>query len=234
MKKHETIKKLPVESRPYEKFRLHGAQSLTDAELLAIILRSGTHGTSSIELAQHLLALSKGHEGLLGLHHLSLAQLTEVKGIGDVKAVQIKCIGELSRRIAKGASSPFLDFKSPDTIADYYMEDLRHQEQEVLLCMMLDTKNHFLGDVQVSKGTVNASLISPREIFLSALQFHAVHIILVHNHPSGNPRPSNEDILITKRILEAGELLGIYLLDHIIIGDRRHISLCQEGMIQRA
>ena len=151
-----------------------------------------------------------------------------------MKAIQVKCIGELSRRIAKGAFGPFLDFKNPDTIADYYMEDLRHQEQEVLMCIMLDTKNHFLGDVQISKGTVNASLISPREIFLSALQFHAVHVILVHNHPSGNPLPSGEDIRITRRIQNAGELLGIYLLDHIIIGDRRHISLCQEGMIQRS
>lgn len=226
------IKNMPPQMRPYEKFKLLGAERLQDEELLAIILRSGTKGRSSISLAKELLNLPKGQKGLLGLQHLSLAELMEVPGIGEVKAVQIKCIGELSKRIARSSSGLSLQFDRPETIAEYYMEELRHQEQECLICMMLDTKNHFLGDVQISKGTVNSSLVSPREIFLSALSYHAVYIILIHNHPSGNPEPSKQDILVTQRIQAAGEMLGITLLDHIIIGDLTYCSLHQEGMMQ--
>ncbi|MGI6006936.1 MAG: RadC family protein [Ruminococcus sp.] len=228
----KTMKNLPVEMRPYEKFRRLGPERLSDAELLAIILRSGTKGHSSLALAEEVLTLSQVHYGLLGLHHLSLAQLQEIRGIGEVKAIQIKCIGELSRRIAKSSSKESLSFQDPETIAGYYMEDMRHLEQERLFCMMLDTKNHFLGDVEISKGTVNASLVSPREIFLAALSYHAVYIILVHNHPSGNPAPSSEDIRITKRIQSAGDMLGISLLDHIIVGDLTYFSLRQEGMMR--
>ena len=166
------------------------------------------------------------------LHHLSLTQLQEIKGIGEVKAIQIKCIGELSRRIAKSASKSALRFQEPGTIADYYMEDMRHLEQETLVCMMLDTRNHLLGETELSRGTVNASLISPREIYLEAMSYHAVYIILVHNHPSGDPLPSEEDIRITRRVCQAGEILGISLLDHIIIGDLTYCSLRQEGMMQ--
>lgn len=217
--------------RPYEKFRRVGPENLADEELLAIILRSGTKGYSSLALAEEVLNLSRVSPGLLGLHHLSLAQLQEIRGIGEVKAIQIKCIGELSRRISKSASAKSLNFQEPGTIADYYMEDMRHLEQETLFCIMLDTKNHFLGDVEISKGTVNASLAAPREIYLAALSYHAVYIILVHNHPSGNPAPSDEDIRITQRIQAAGEIVGISLLDHIIIGDLTYFSLRQEGMM---
>ena len=163
--------------------------------------------------------------------HLKVEQLTKIKGIGSVKAVQIKCIAELSRRIAKSIASERLSFQHPQTIASYYMEDMRHQEQEMLICIMLNTKNSFLGDVMISKGTVNASLISAREIFLSALSFQAVNIILLHNHPSGNPAPSDEDIMVTRQIKEAGDLLGIQLLDHIIIGDQQYISFCEENLL---
>ena len=233
MKITESMKQLPKEQRPYEKFQINGPEQLSDSELLAIILRTGTQGVSSLALAGHILNFSESYEGLLGLQHLSIKDLMKLKGIGKVKAIQIKCIGELSRRIAKSAAGKKLDFKNPKTIASYYMEDLRHQEQEMLLLIMLDTKNAFLGDVMISKGTVNASLISPREIFLTALQFHAVNIILIHNHPSGNPHPSNEDVQVTKRVQSAGEMLGIHLLDHIVIGDQSYVSLWQEELLQR-
>ena len=111
------------------------------------------------------------------------------------------------------------------------MERLRHEEQELLICMMFDTRNHLLGDAEISRGTVNEALISPRELFLQALAFHAVHIILVHNHPSGNPEPSQEDIIVTQRVRGAGELIGISLLDHIVIGDHCYISMLEQGLL---
>ena len=227
MTNHKKMKQLPAEM-----LRKLGAKKLSDEELLAIILRSGTKGSSSLALASEILTCSPTYPGLLGLHHLSLTQLQEIKGIGEVKAIQIKCIGELSRRIAKSASKSALRFQEPGTIADYYMEDMRHLEQETLVCMMLDTRNHLLGETELSRGTVNASLISPREIYLEAMSYHAVYIILVHNHPSGDPLPSEEDIRITRRVCQAGEILGISLLDHIIIGDLTYCSLRQEGMMQ--
>lgn len=231
MNKEKTIKELPQECRPYEKFWEQGPEFLTDAELLAIVLRTGTQGASSVVLADQILNMPESYQGLLGLQHISTKELMHLKGIGRVKAIQIKCIGELSRRIAKTSARRGLDFKDPETIARYYMEDLRHQEQEILICMMLDTKNQLLGDLIISKGTVNSSLISPRELFLNALQFHAVNIIMIHNHPSGNPAPSREDILITERIRDAGQLIGISLLDHIIIGDQQFVSFCHKGIL---
>ena len=123
-----------------------------------------------------------------------------------------------------------LCFHDPASIADYYMERLRHEDQEVLLCMMLDTKNQLLGEKEITRGTVNATMISPRELFLAALQFRAVHILLVHNHPSGIPEPSGDDITVTRQIRRAGEMLGITLLDHIIIGDHCYTSMLEQGI----
>ena len=231
MEKLATMKALPEDEQPYEKCVAAGPEVLSDAELLAVILRCGSQGCTSLQLAKEVLKLCRYEEGLTGIHHLSLQQLQELRGIGQVKAVQIKCIGELSKRIARAGAKKSLDFNEPETIAHYYMEALRHEEQENVICMMLDTNNHFLGDVCLTRGTVNTSLISPRELFLEALSFHAVHLILVHNHPSGDPSPSPEDIQVSKRITEAGELLGITLLDHIIIGDQRYVSLFQSGML---
>lgn len=232
MKKEAKIKALPPEQRPYEKFSSKGAAALCDAELLAIILRTGPRGSSSLSLSEDVLYTHKIHQGLEGLLHLSTEELMQIKGIGQVKAVQIKCLGELSRRIAKTIATKRLSFTNPETIANYYMEDMRHLEQEVLLCLMLDTKNSFLGDIMISKGTVNTSLISAREIFLHAFKFHAVNIILLHNHPSGNPTPSTADIKVTRQIQQAGELLGIKLLDHIIIGDQKYTSFCEKNILQ--
>lgn len=231
MEKNKTIKSLPEDMRPYEKCETKGEKSLTDAELLAVILRTGAAGKSSVELAFQILSLSKGYSGLSGMYHLSRQHLMEIRGVGKVKALQVKCLCELSRRIAEATAREKLAFHDPGSIADYYMERLRHEEQEVLICMMLDTKEHLLGEKVISRGTVNASLVSPRELFLAALSYHAVSILLVHNHPSGDPTPSREDKLVTKRIAAVGELLEIGLLDHIIIGDHRFCSFMQENLL---
>ena len=230
MENCKTIKQMPKQDRPYEKCIRAGAEALTDAELLAVLLRTGTKGCPSVNMAESILNLSKDKEGLLGLHQLSLTELRSVKGVGEVKAVQIKCIGELSKRIARETAKKGLSFNQPQTIADYYMEQLRHEEQELLYCMMLDTKNHLLGEEMVFKGTVNSSLVSPREIFLAALSYHAVGILLVHNHPIGDPSPSRADLDFTERIQIAGDVLGIPLLDHIIIGDCRYLSFREQGI----
>ena len=230
---NQTIKDIPESERPYEKCMRDGESALSDSELLAVILRSGTRGQNSLSLANEILnhMEQSSYPGLLGLLHSSLSDLKKIHGIGTVKAVQLKCIGELSKRIACAAARPALCFQNPDSIAAYYMEQLRHQEQEVMICMMLDNQNHLLNDIVLSKGTVNATLITPREVYPEALRYHAVSLILIHNHPGGNPAPSQCDRQVTERIFKAGEMLGISLLDHIIIGDHRYISFREQGIL---
>ena len=231
MEDRKTMKQIPKEVRPYERCLKQGPQVLSDAELLAVILRTGSVGENSLELSNRLLSLGKGSGGILGILQMSDVELMAIRGIGSVKAVQILCIGELSRRIAKTNASNGIVMGDPETIANYYMEDMRHQGQELLQMMMLNTKNRLIAETIISKGTVNASLISPREVFLEALKHQAVYIILIHNHPSGDPTPSREDILITRRMKELGTMIGIELMDHIIIGDRSYISLKERGII---
>ena len=213
--KMKKIMDMAKEDRPYEKCLRLGPEALSDGELLAVLLRTGTKGCPSVDMADEILNLSRNKEGLLGLYQLSLTQLQSVKGVGKVKAVQIKCIGELSKRIAGATARKGLSFNQPETL---------------LICMMLDTKNHLLGEEMVFKGTVNSSLVNPREIFLTAVSYHAVGILLVHNHPSGDPAPSRADMDFTQRVSRAGEILGIPLIDHIIIGDHRFLSFRQRGI----
>ena len=230
--RHMKMKELPNSSRPYERCMQEGAEHLTDAELLSIILRTGSKGESSLELAERILALNCPGEGILGLLHLSLPQLMSVKGIGKVKGIQLRCIGELSRRIWKKKQlERTIRFEEPEQVAAYYQEDLRHMEQEQFFLMMFNTRQMLIGERMMSKGTVNASLAGTREIFIEALRYQAVSLILVHNHPSGDPEPSKEDILLTERVRKAGELMGIRLLDHIVIGDSAYVSMKERGLL---
>ncbi|MBQ6321445.1 MAG: DNA repair protein RadC [Lachnospiraceae bacterium] len=221
---------IPPADRPYEKCLRFGAGSLTDSELLAVLLRSGTQQESALELARRIL----GDERcgcLSGLYHLSAQELMSFHGIGEVKTVLILCVLELSRRLSRERMSEGICFRSPDDIAGYYMEDYRHRETESVLLLMLDTKGKLLAEEEISRGTVNASLVSPREIFISALRRRAVSVVLLHNHPSGDPTPSHDDLLLTGRVKEAGAMLGIDLIDHIIIGDGEAVSLRAEQLI---
>ncbi|PKM95922.1 MAG: hypothetical protein CVU84_03725 [Firmicutes bacterium HGW-Firmicutes-1] len=223
-----TVKELPTDERPYEKLEKYGASVLSDAELLAIIIKSGSRRERSIDVAQKVLKLNT--RGLAGIHQLSLKELETIPGIGRVKAIQIKSIAELSTRISKNSAIQKLQISSPGSVANIYMEEMRHLQQEHLKIVLLDTKNNIISDHTISIGTVNASLVNPREVFIHALKNLAVHIIILHNHPSGDPTPSKEDISITKRITEASEIIGIKLLDHIIIGDGKYISLREKGI----
>ena len=213
--------------KPYEKCMAYGAEMLTDAELLSVILRTGAQGLPALELAKRLLSSTPGEEGILGLHRLTIPDLMKHSGVGKVKAVQIQCMLELSRRLAKQKAEKALHFNEPSTIAAYYMEDFRHSDQEQVALMLLNTKNRLLGEQIISKGTVNASAVSPREIFIQALHYHAVSIVLVHN-----PTPSREDLAFTERVREAGAFLGVELLDHVIIGDRKYMSFRESSILE--
>ncbi|MEE1315515.1 MAG: DNA repair protein RadC [Faecalimonas sp.] len=231
MKENCKIKEMTESERPYEKCSCYGAAALSDAELLAVLMRTGTKGMNALELARNLLKTANGEESLLNVHHLTRQRLERIKGIGKVKAIQILCLSELAKRLAKTSAKEGLTFRDPSAVAEYYMEELRHQKQEQMKLLMLNTKAKLLGESNISKGTVNASLITPRELFIEALERGAVAIVLIHNHPSGVPTPSQNDIMLTKRVKEAGELIGIELLDHIIIGNNCYVSLAEEKLI---
>ena len=221
------ISGLPKSMRPYERCEEYGPESLSDEELLAVLLRSGPTGMSCMDVSSELLSTLGNGEGILFLRKTSFEELIRIHGIGRVKAVQLLCIGELARRLAKKEAKVRLKLNSPESIADYYMEDLLSVTREQVIVMYLDTKFRLITDRVLSTGTVNASLISPREIFQEALKFDAVHIILLHNHPSGDPSPSGEDREITGRVLSAGKMLGIDLSDHIILGDHCFYSFAE-------
>lgn len=214
-----------ITDQPYEKFMRFGAGSMTESELLAIILRTGTKDKSALKLAKEVLGLAKyPRGGLLGLYDVSLEELQEIKGIGLVKAVKLKCLAELSMRINTAQAEVGLCFHDSQTVAAYFMEKLRHRATECVVLVCLDAKGQLILEKKISDGSVKMSLISPREIFLEALQCKAVNILLVHNHPSGDPTPSMADRKLTENIQELGEKMDIPLLDHIIIGDKRYTS----------
>lgn len=230
MEMHMSMKDLPEFERPYEKLEYFGSEVLSDAELLAIIFRTGSKNIRAVELAQKLLSLEK-EEGLYGLYQYSLEELMNINGIGKVKAIQIKAVLELSKRISKRQGILKYRINSPNSIASIYMEEMRYLKQEYFKIVLLDTKNQIICDEDVTKGSINSSIVHPREVFKYAIKKSATNIIMLHNHPSGDPSPSKEDIQVTKRLTEAGELMGISILDHIIIGDGSYVSLKEKGII---
>ncbi|MBD5525124.1 MAG: DNA repair protein RadC [Lachnospiraceae bacterium] len=231
-----------MQNLPYEKFISYGSRSLTDSELLAIMLRTGTRGMNARMLGEKVLAETARYgNGLLGLYHIPLKELCKIDGIGEVKAIQLKTVAELSTRMAQAKAKSNLSFHSPASIADYYMERFRHESVEYIMLLMLDSGLHLISERILSKGTVNASLASPREVFIHALQAQAAGIMLLHNHPGGNPVPSENDIRVTRRIGQIGMLTDIPLYDHIIIGDNKYFSfsesklltdICSESVLQ--
>ncbi len=229
----KTISQLPDTEKPYEKCEHFGPDCLSDAELLSVILRTGSEGLNVLDMSRSLLALL-GSEGIAGLCRVTQADLCQIRGIGRVKALQIRCIAELSKRIAQAdiGYEADLNFNDPQTIADYYMEDLRHETQEVMYLLCLSSKGSLLKKEIISRGTVNSTVISPREIYVSALSHRAASVILMHNHPSGDPTPSDADIKVTKKIWKCGNMLGITLLDHIVVGDHRFVSMKMEGLME--
>lgn len=216
---------------PYDKFMRLGPESLSDAELLAIMLRTGTRDRTPIELGRDILRMAGTGMGLLGLYHFGIRDLMQIPGIGEVKAVQLLCIAEIAKRTSNMQARPELTFDKPETVAAYYMERLRHRDTEQLLLVLLDAKRHIVQESVLSTGTFNTTLISPRDICIQAIRNEASYIVILHNHPSGDPTPSRQDVLVTQKIKEVTDLVEIPLLDHIIIGDNRYTSFIQKGLL---
>ncbi len=224
-KQTEKTQRAKNQEQPYERFLRFGAESLTETELLAIIIRTGTKDKSALQLAEEVLGLARyPKNGLLGLYDVTLDELQEISGIGEVKAVKLKCLAELSMRMSAATAEEGLNFTSSGQVAAYFMEKMRHRDTECVIVVCLDAKGQMIGEKKISEGSVNMSLISPREIFLTALENRAVNILLVHNHPSGDPSPSQADRELTYNVKDTGEQIGIPLLDHIVIGDNRYVS----------
>lgn len=222
------LRDLPQDERPRERMMHVGAGALSDSELLAILLRTGTKHESALMLAQRMLSKIGG---LHKLADLSVTELTQIRGIGPAKALQLQAGLELGRRIAKTKlhSSSFI--RRPEDAAELVMESMRHLRKEHFVCLFLNTKNRVLAQETVSIGTLDASLVHPREVFRAAMLHSAASILCVHNHPSGDPTPSREDVDITKRLMEVGEVMGIQILDHIVIGDNQYVSLKERGLV---
>ena len=230
-KRFKKMKERPMAERPYEKCQETGPESLSDGELLAVILRTGTRERNVLEMAWELLDAHPSKKGLLGLCHMDREMLTRISGIGKVKATQILCLLELSRRIARISAPGEGEFSSPECVAAYYMEHMRHLEKERVILLLLDERNRMIREIVLSDGSENAAFVSTREIFRKAISCGAARIILIHNHPSGLPEPSREDLTLTRMIKEAGEMMGVPLIDHIIIGDRCFTSLKEKSII---
>ena len=228
-----TMKELPEEERPYERMTRYGASALSDAELLAILLRNGRAGESALELSRRLLRECTPREGagaLSVLFALSVQELTRFPGIGRVKALQLTAAAEIARRLSIRTAGSASVISSASDLAQKYIPLMRDMQKEAIYGIWLDNRLRILGETQLSVGSVNQALLSTREIFLEAVKHKAVHFILIHNHPSGDPQPSTEDILLTRRVEEAGRMIGIPVLDHIIIGDGTYVSMKERGL----
>lgn len=238
------MRKTQKNDLPYEKFMQKGAESLSDEELLAILLRTGPKPDASepvshqncpaLSLAHRVLSLPGGAKsGLAGLAQLSVPQLMEIKGIGEVKAVRICCLSELARRFALEQRVALPAFPTPEAAALYARPLFAGERNDVekVALLLLDTKGRLIHEMMLTVGTVNLSLISPRDVFIQALKYRAVHFLLIHNHPSGDEKPSREDAEITKRLFELGNMMQVELVDHIILGARTFFSFRRAGLL---
>lgn len=229
-KKGDTmIKELPEEERPREKMMRYGANRLTNCELLAILIGTGTKRNSALTLANSILSIEE--TGLAFLADCSPEELVCVEGIGMAKSCQIISAIELGKRIAGAPRGKKISLGSPDQVAALFMEEMRHRKKEVFKVLFLNTKNEIVAIEDVSVGNLNTSIVHPREVFRSAVKKGAASIILLHNHPSGNPTPSQNDIDVTRRLTETGKLLGIPVLDHLVIGDGAYLSFKEQMLL---
>ena len=226
------MKDIPVNERPYEKLEKYGSETLSNAELLAIVIRTGSMEETSVALAQRLLTYGGNSGGIAFLHDMSVEELKRTKGIGRVKALQIKAVMELSKRVSASLiNNNRVTIKSPVEVSTLLMEEMRHLKKEVFKIILLNTKNHIIKYLDVSVGSLNSSIVHPREVFSEAVKAGCSGVLLVHNHPSGDPEPSREDIETTQRLVNAGNILGIKVLDHVVIGDGKYTSFKEQGLM---
>ncbi|MCI2062362.1 MAG: DNA repair protein RadC [Eubacteriaceae bacterium] len=223
------IREMPENEKPREKMIMYGRESLSNAELLAILVRTGCGGKSAVRLADEILSLDAG--GIVYLTECRPDELAGIKGIGMAKACQILAAVELGSRIATSPRTNKTSAGSVGEIVNIFMEKMRYYKKEFFNVLLLNAKNEMISSENVAVGDLSSSIVHPREAFNSAVRKSAASVVFVHNHPSGNPAPSREDINITKRLEEAGKILGIRVLDHIIIGDGTYVSFKEQGLI---
>lgn len=226
---YQSIKKWPEGERPRERLLKYGAHNLSEAHLLAIILRTGGGGKSAIDLAIEIL---NSFGDLKKIENASPREFAPFKGMGKAKVAQLKAAFELGKRLIEEPYEKGPVFSSGHDVYAYYYSRFKNLRKEVFWCAMLDAKNRIFKDCRISEGTLTHSLIHPREAFREAIKESSASVIFVHNHPSGDPGPSREDILITERLMSVGELIGIKVLDHIIIGDEKYTSMMEKGYIK--
>jgi DNA repair protein RadC len=226
--KHLTMKDLPLSERPRERLLQYGPAGLSDADLLAILIRSGARGDTAVQLAERILV------EVGGLHELprcTMDELQVLNGLGPAKVVTLLAAVELAKRLSSRIHVDAVSVNSPGDAAGLVMEEMRHCQREHFRVILLDTKNRVMGVEEISIGSLNASLVHPREVFRPAVRKACASLILLHNHPSGDPTPSREDLDVTRRLCEAGKLIGIEVLDHVVIGDGKYLSFREKGML---
>ncbi|MGR3178518.1 MAG: RadC family protein [Candidatus Anammoxibacter sp.] len=222
------MKQLPAKERPRERLIHGGEEQLSDAELLGIIIRDGTRKDSAVDVARKLLS-KYGNFRELGSKTIS--EFCKIEGIGQAKAAQIKASIAIAKRYSTITLKPGVKFTNSKAIFNHFHEKLRDKKQETFLIVLLDNKNRILKEKEISTGSLTASIVHPREVFGPAIREHAASVVFVHNHPSGDPSPSNEDIEITKRLKEVSAIVGIRILDHVIIGNTEYVSLKDDGLL---
>lgn len=225
---HPKIKDWPEEERPREKLIRHGAALLSDAELLALLIGSGSGGITAVDVAKRLLL---DHHELAGLAKCNLSELRRMKGVGFARASRLLAAFEIGRRIESHLPDQSLKINTPTNVVRYYQPILRSLKQEIFKVILLDSGNRIIRDVDITIGTLNASLVHPREVFKAAIDHLAAGIILLHNHPSGEAVPSQQDKTMTDQLVQAGRVMGIPVMDHLIITHSSYFSFANEGLI---
>ncbi len=225
---HAKIKEWPVDDRPREKLLLRGPAALSDAELLALIIGSGGGKITAVDLAKRLIS---EHKTLGELSKLSVDELTRNRGLGKARSAEIVAAFEIGRRLSRSRDVERVQVNGPEEVAQYMMPHLAHLKREVFEVLLLNTSNIIQKQVRISEGNLNASIVHPREVFKAAIDGLAASIILVHNHPSGNPDPSREDKMITRQLVESGKVIGIPVHDHVIIAGNTYTSFAERGLL---
>ena len=214
------MKELPISERPYEKLEMYGAEFLSNAELIAIIIKSGTRDETSVDIARRILALDKdGENNLRFLQNMSMEDFISIKGIGRVKAIQLKAICELTKRISRPINSNQIQINSPKDVANLLTDEMRYEKKEIVKAIVLNSKNIIVKIADICLGGTNSAILKPKDVLQEAIKLGAPKIILVHNHPSGDPTPSKSDYEFTERLVQASNIMGVELLDHVVIGD---------------
>jgi len=230
-RKFITLKEYPKEDRPYEKLALYGEETLTDTELLAIIIKTGTRNRTAIEVARDVVISADGNGGINNIKTLSLEELNKIHGVGQKKAIQLKAVAELAKRLSCWAlEDGSRAIKTADEVQDLLMPQMQEYCKEVVKVVFLNTKNQIIRILDISVGSLSSSIVHPREIFREAVKYSAASVIICHNHPSGDPTPSKDDIETTIRLMEAGIIVGVKVLDHLIFGKNKCKSVMKEIM----